>query len=268
MSNLVICWNKQSVFSKNGIELKRIHKHKLNLHKKRQKPKPVMGPFITLNREQCLWCQIKQLDQMLSRTFKYNLTFLLTRHALSNMRKMISACNFWCFWWNHSFRITLSFCDDSPGTTPVGFFRCIFPLAAVCLKTLNFHFRLKTHWPTTELSKIFEIMTVKLKRAKCFLSFFLFFLRRKCFTRQKRSHSSLKIYSGPKQIPVSLSHFPTDKPIQYTKWHIPHKAYTCTRGALPQQVNLYSLKPEQQPLMEPEMTDGFICHASSPRQWL
>lgn len=188
------------------------------------------------------------------------------------MTKMISACNFWCFWWNHSFRITFLLCWFSRYNTCWVFFRCIFHLASVCLKTLNFHFTLRTLWPTTELSNSIKYLkswqlSWKGQNASC-LSFFLFFLRRKCFTRQKRSHSSLKIYSGPKQTPVSLSHFPTDKPIQYTKWHIPHKAYTCTRGALPQQVNLYSLKPEQQPLMEPEMTDGFICHASSPRQWL
>lgn len=91
------------------------------------------------------------------------------------------------------------------------------------------------------------------------------------------SHQTTNIFSHtlnhfpsfrPYRTPASFTHPLTNTHIQYTKWHIPHKAYTDGRGASLQQVNLHSLKPELQPLIELQMTDEFICHASSPRQWL
>lgn len=43
---------------------------------------------------------------------------------------------------------------------------------------------------------------------------------------------------------------------------------TGSTGSFPLPLHLYSLKAELQPLIELEMTDEFICHASSPIQWL
>lgn len=81
----------------------------------------------------------------------------------------------------------------------------------------------------------------------------------------RERHTALHCFLHfPTKRPVSLSHAQTH-PIHkmtYSSWSIRRQ-----QGSLAP-ANLYSLKPEPQPLIEPEMTDEFICHASTPRQWL